>query len=461
MADNIFGDIRIHPGTPEEAKEEDLPLSGNSEAYRKEPAVEQQFTAAAADKTAPDYRRKSRARRGRPPVFSRRTMAWFSVIPLLVVFYGVGSYFLVPIFINGVLVSNFSREIQRPVETGRVVFSPYTLELFVDHVTIGAVYGDTTGGQLLAAEKARFAFSLARILDGKVVCRQAALEGISVDLIRRPEATFDLKRVADLFLYRLPGHDVRYWPAWLLLDELEITSGRIRIDDRPAKKIYSIENIRFYLPSSDTRDRDDAAMPKLTASLDSSPFEINAVRFRNQAGAWRTGFSFAFNSLLLNNFKELFPLPDTGLQLSDGEADINLNVILPERDVGLQSIVVEGEAELRNARWQDHDAQAELLLPQAKIVYRVVPADKLFTLTSVEFHEPEISLTGKDAPAAGKLPASLTYPLSVLDTLSRAQESLKVEHFLWDNGKISHTINGAVQHETVYNDVVFSIKGFS
>jgi hypothetical protein len=296
MADNIFGDIRIHSGTPEEAKEEDLSLSGNSEADRKDPTIEQQSSATAADKTAPDYRRKSRAKRSRPPVFSRKTMAWLSVIPLLVVFYGVGSYFLVPIFINGVLVSNFSQEIARPVEIDRVVFSPFTFELFVDDVTIGAVHGDTTGGQLLAAEKARFTFSLARILDGKLVCRQAALEGISVDLIRRPETTFDLKMIADLFLDRSPGHDVRYWPAWLLLDELEITSGRIRIDDRPAKKIYSIENIRFYLPSSDTRDRDNAAMPKLTASIDSSPFEINAVRFRNQAGAWRTTASFSITS---------------------------------------------------------------------------------------------------------------------------------------------------------------------
>jgi hypothetical protein len=461
MADDRFGNIKIDSEFPEGSKGPNVPLTHDKDTP--EQSSSPSLEVSSSDSGKKRYRRKKKSKTTlKIPQPSRKVVAWLSVIPLLVILYSVGSYFIIPSIINSLLVPNLSKHFDRPVEVDRVVFSPFNLELFVDNVTVGPVRGDNTDDDLLIMENARFQFSLSRILDGKLVFRQAILDGVSVNVVRsHKDVTVDLRRISDLFLSSSEDQDPSYWPAWLSLDEVKVTAGKIHIDDRQAKKIFTVEDIQFYLPSAATRDRDKAALPQLRAVIDSSPFEINAVRFRNQSGAWRTGFSFEFKKLIINNFKQLLPLPETGLWLSDGEMDINLDIILPGDKHGSEGVVIEGEANLRNVRWQDPETQTVLALPEARIVYHIVPADKLVRLTNVEFHEPELILSGKKATANLEPLASIAYLKSILERVFHADEILEVESFLWNNGKIVMSHGGPAGGRSELNDVTFTLNGFA
>lgn len=460
MADDRFGEIRINPGSSSEVKGPDVPLASSGQTEQQ--VLPEQPDIHAADSEA----KKKRPPRQRIPQHkisapSRRTIAWLSIIPLLVILYGVSSYFFVPMVIKTVLLPKFSEFAERPVDVGRILFSPFNLELLVHDVSVGPVSGDKTGKKLFAFETARVQFSPARILDGKLLCRQVEVDGISINVVRHEDTQVNLNTLYELFLSLLSGQDVKYWPSWIVLDELQISSGKVQVDDRLAKKVFTIEQIQFFLPSADTRERDNAALPKLSAVIDSSPFEINAVRFQNQSGAWRTGFSFEFKNVIMEKFKELIPLPATGLLLTEGEADIALDIILPEKQHGPEGIVIEGEANLRNIKWSDVGEQAKLTLPEARIVYHIVPSDKRIRFTSVDFHEPELNLFGKRESARREPLDSFVYFYTLLEKLFNADEILEVESFLWNNGKIKVSSNSSSGKKTEWNDIVFTMSGFT
>lgn len=462
MAEDRFGDIKIVPDFPEEAQETADHLSPHPDGDENTLSAPVEVPPAETDEKIPVRRPQKRANYA-VPLPSRRAVAWFSLIPLLVVLYGVGSYFLVPSLINSVLLPSLSRHSDRPVNAGRIVFSPFTLALLVEDVTVGPVRGDSSGNELLALENARLQFSLRRIIDGKPVFMQAVLDGVAVNVVRQQkDISAELRMVADLFLSPSAEQKALSWPAWLFLDEMKINGGTLHIDDRLTEKVFTVEDIHFYLPSAATRESDKTALPALRAVIDSSPFEVTAERFRNQSGAWRTGFSFVFEKLIMANYKELFPFPATGLRLSEGEMDIQLHIILPEDKHGPEVIVVEGEANLRDARWEDPDTQTVLALPEARIVYHVVPSDKLVRLSSVEFHGPALTLpAGKKKNADREPLASIAYLETVLEKISRADEVLNVENFLWNNGTVVMARGGSADGKAELNDVTLVMNGFT
>ncbi|MDX1688436.1 MAG: hypothetical protein R3248_10670, partial [Candidatus Promineifilaceae bacterium] len=114
-------------------------------------------------------------------------------------------------------------------------------------------------------------------------------------------------------------------------DQVRLQGGEIIVDDRQTNRTFAIEQIQLYIPSSLKREGPAAEKPRLRAIIDASPFEVVGTRFRSQEGVWRTGFTFSFEQVLINNFKELLPLPDTLFSLSEGEADALVEALRQQR----------------------------------------------------------------------------------------------------------------------------------
>ena len=102
MVDDRFGDIKINPDSLFEPKGRDVPLASADDKG-------DQFSPEQLDISAVDSKSKNkRQRQLRSSQYkitgpSRKTIIWFSVLPLLVVLYGVSSYFFVPMLIKTIL----------------------------------------------------------------------------------------------------------------------------------------------------------------------------------------------------------------------------------------------------------------------------------------------------------------------------------------------------------------------
>ena len=453
MAKDRFGDIKIESGTPTPGEIADVPLGQGDETGEQQASSHGQLSP-----DAPGQSRSKRSRSGAKfqlPVPSARVVAWFLVIPLLALVYGVGSYFLVPLSVKSVLMPKMSRSIDRSIDVGRIIFSPFSLELLVDDVIVGPILGDVSGKNLFASEKGRLRFSLDQVFQGKLLCKQVEIDGVSMNVTREKDTTFDLGIISSIFQPQSLNQQAGFWPSWFYVDEIKISKGEVTVDDQVTNKLFTLEQIQFYLPSAETRYQDKSAIPKLSAVIDSSPFEINAVRLRSQTGVWSTGFSFEFRSVLLHKFQKMLPFPDTGFELSDGEADMALDFILPEIQQGSEGIVVEGETSLKNIQWHDPETGAVLKLPDGKVIYRVVPSEKLFQLVNVEFNKPELILQGK----AGVAPQ--TYIHAIIKRILHSEDTLEVKNFQMKNGLLVMAYDKKTGKETVLNDVSLGLSDFT
>lgn len=459
MPADRFSDIKIKPDAGDEEKAPDIAM-GEESREADEPSLPTEASPGISHEGISPRRLRHR----QPSMFrmvSARTLGWLSVLPVLVLLYLAISYFGVPLVVKGIFLPKLEQQLGRPVSIDRLVFSPFTNELLAEQIRIGALPGDMQGKKLMTVNTARFEFSMERIFDAKLVCSEAELKDISVHLVREKDTRLDMDDLADIVLTSLYGQEGSLWPEWFILDEVRLTGGEIIVDDRQTGRTFAIEQIRLYIPSAEKRDGQIAEKPKLQAVIDSSPFEVVGVRFRSQEGVWRTGFSFVFKQVLINNFKELLPLPESGFKLTDGEADISLRIVLPERHHEQQGFIIEGDAVLKSLQWEDPGRKSLLRVPKARIVYRIAPAERLFRFTNVEFYEPVLVLPREEDSSSPVMFAPVQYLHGVLTRLSGAAVPLQVENFLWSNGRLDLSGDKAVGRKIVLDDVVFTLSGFT
>lgn len=454
MAKDRFGEIRIDKGSPSPEDRPDVPLPQDD---RESIGEETSPVTVVHDPPETYHSRRSPSLFSgiKLPVPSKKTVGWLLAIPLAVVLYGVASYFLVPASIKGILVPQLSREIDRPIDVGRIIFSPFNLELLVDDVKVGPIFGDVSGKDFLVAENGRFLFSLREIFHGHLVCTKAAVDILSMNIIRGKDSSMNLNTLATIFQSDTSDGQEGFLPSWLIIDEVEINADQLVINDQVTDKEFNLEQVYFYLPAAGARYHDASAVPKLSAVIDSSPFEINAIRIKSQTGAWTTGFSFEFRSVLLQRFRELLPFPESGLELSDGEADMVVDFILPEIQEGSEGIVVEGETSLKNIQWYDPESGALFKLPEGKVIYRIVPSEKLYRFERVEFLGLEIVVQeNKDmSPQA--------YLLSVIQKIFHAGETLEVGSFQVTNGKVILKDESRSGRTAMIEDISISLDNFT
>ncbi|MDD3618842.1 MAG: hypothetical protein PHX57_05545, partial [Desulfobulbaceae bacterium] len=225
MAIDRFGEIPITAGPeePEEGGEEKE--AGRETGERKSPdrpvRRPQPDRANGEDDAAPRHpSRYGRKKTQRQPV-RLRPLRWLLVPLIGVLLYGVGGYFLVPALIKGPMAGMLDERLERPVAVKRIVFAPFTLDLYLEEVTIGVPRGSTgRSGNFLSCEAVRCRLGLERIFRGKLLCDRIALEGLDLQ-VRRDAAGFtDLNDVLNIFAHQVNRESGSVWPAWLEAGEL-------------------------------------------------------------------------------------------------------------------------------------------------------------------------------------------------------------------------------------------------
>ena len=146
--------ISTHSSEPDLTEEEPeaAPEVKPAAEFDREPAPEPaaQYAAEPEAFGKPSRARTARKKKQGGKRWVLRAAAWLVAVPLcMVLLYAVGSYLFVPFYIKGPLARSLGQRLERPVEISRAVFSPFTLRLFLENITIGPVAGDRSEQRLL------------------------------------------------------------------------------------------------------------------------------------------------------------------------------------------------------------------------------------------------------------------------------------------------------------------------
>ena len=390
-------------------------------------------------------------------------LLWGLVPVFFALLYIVGSYLLVPAILKGPVAGKLSATLNRPVTVSRVIFSPFSLQLFLSGIYIGGMYGDKSERNLLECKNLQARLGLQRIFGRQLIVRQVVIDGLSLNMERTEQGAFSVEQVVQFLSFYRDSNRQDLWPDWLVLDGINVNDGQILLDDRRTKKHHRIEQIRFYLPSVDNGLDSQSVLPRLNAVFNSSPVQIDGHRSRNNKGIMETRFHFTLSQVVLGSYLEYIPfISESGMKLTDGQADIHLNLIIPEISGFSQNILLGGTADVEAVRFQDNQNHTVFKVPKAYVDFSISPVARQFHFNTIVLESPELNISVTGGTKGEKEQNFSFNDLGrLLTVVGESPNTFSCDRLLWKNGTVLLLQEKSASSGFVWKNVEFSLEGFS
>ncbi|MHB1351192.1 MAG: DUF748 domain-containing protein [Desulfobulbaceae bacterium] len=409
----------------------------------------------------PTSRRTGKKRKRPPGRRLPRLAAWLLLLPLtLFLLYVVGSYLFVPLYIKGALARTLSQRLDRPVAISRAVFSPFSLRLFLEDIAIGPVIGDQSEQPLLSCARIDCRITLARLSSGILICEDVLIRDLQMQINRDAAVSSDLADTWRLLIPSANKSKASLWPSWLLPGEITLTGGTVLVDDPAERKQHRIEQIELYLPPLDPQQALDERLPRLSAVINESPVQIEAVRDLGSGGRMETSFDLKVKSVVLANYLEELPVLDQRLRLVEGQADMELRLIFPQTGSGGQRVQLEGSSTVSAVKVVDQHGTNVFSVPSAQLDFHIAPLGQRYRFSKILLEDPQLHLTLKNDDA-GKSGLTMSDLGSVLLSPVRLPLNLGVDLLQLTGGKVLVALPGKTQKEFAWNDVSFNLEHFT
>lgn len=389
-----------------------------------------------------------------------RGAVWLLVPLTLVLLYVAGGYFFVPLYIRGPLASSLSGQLERPVEISRAVFSPFTLRLFIEDITIGPRAGAENTQGLLECPRIDCRLSVDRISSGQIVCEDIAVKDLVMRINRDAAVSSDLAAAWRLIVPAANMTKASLWPEWLLPGEITLSGGTLLVDDPAAQKQYRMEQVELYLPPLDPKPGAEERLPRLSAVINASPVQIEAVQVKDSNGQMETRFDLKIKALVLANFVQALPVLDQQLRLTEGKADLDLTLIFPQTGSGGQRILLEGSSALTAVKVVDQGGASVFSVPSARLNFQIAPLAQRYRFSQITLDNPLFNLAAKDL-ADKESGLTMSEMGSVLLTPVRLPLNLGIDTLQLNGGAVRIALPGTAKKELSWDEVNFSLEHFA
>uniref|UniRef100_UPI003AA94C5E AsmA family protein n=1 Tax=Candidatus Electronema sp. TJ TaxID=3401573 RepID=UPI003AA94C5E len=363
--------------------------------------------------------------------------------PALLLFWLIGAFYLLPLYVQGPLAEKLSRQLGRSVTVGQASLAPFKLILRLHEITVGPAADRTDEPEL-----ARIASAEARIRPSGLLKGQLLLEDVSVDrlrtsLIRRRDGSFNALPQSGLF----SGFSLL--PPWLHLRDLRLHRSTAHFFDQPSGKKHLIEHIEFVLPAAGQN-----LDPSLSAVVNSSPLQLVGQRQKDGGGP-ETRLTLKLDNLDPQQYLGLFPEIAKSISLSAERADAVLEISLRENGAADERLNATGSVTFSNLLLQSADSEERpdqafrLTSPTAHVILRANPLQRQYAVDELLLEEPQLDLPSS---MAGLLDGSaLAAKAAVL--LNPAELGLAVGKLTLNKG---HVRSGGQE----WTDVQLELTGF-
>ncbi len=397
------------------------------------------------------------------PLQPGRILLWIAIPLFLVILYGVGSYFLVPSLIKGPVARSLSISFDRTVQVKRIVFSPFSLRVYATDITIGPVYGNADEHNLLECSSFSFRLDFAALFRRQLVCREVKINGVSLNLVRLQSGSFNIADAVHFLSLLKESGGRMSWPAWLVFDGVRLTDGRIIVDDERAGKQHHFEQVSFYFPSAaEARGGSATTLPRLNAVVDSSPVQIDGRQQKNAQGNMETRFTLRFTGIVLQNYLAYLPaLQQSPFQLTGGQADVDVDFVIPEMRDDSQKVSVQLTAAVNTLHFADRNGVQVLKVPEARVEIQAFPQTRQYIVTNMVFSRPEFTFTLGTKPGTAQNGVSFRDLKNLVRGLNGYPYGIQCEKFSWEDGVLRLVYGRQRKSSYSWNNVQLLITGFS
>ena len=183
----------------------------------------------------------------------------------------------VPPLLKSQVERRVSEALGRPVQVGRIDFKPWTLELTVEQLAIGAAPGAPSPEPLLKIARLHANADLRSVLNLAPVLTALEIDQPEVRLTRTAEGHYDIDDLIARFSAPTPAQpDAK--PAQFALYNVQLRGGQVTFDDQPLQRQHVLNGLTLAVPflSNLPSQIDIEVTPRLAFTLDGTAFDSAA-----------------------------------------------------------------------------------------------------------------------------------------------------------------------------------------
>ncbi len=187
------------------------------------------------------------------------------------------AWLAVPPIVKSQAEQRLSALLGREVTLGSVAFAPWSLELTVGQLRIGAATGAASREPQFSVERLHVNADLRSLLRLAPVIEALDIEGPRLRLTRLADGRYDIDDLLARFKRDTPPAADEQ-PARFALYNLRLVDGRVDFDDRPVQRQHSVQGLQLSLPFLSNLPSDVAVTvePRLAFKLDGAAFDSGA-----------------------------------------------------------------------------------------------------------------------------------------------------------------------------------------
>lgn len=183
----------------------------------------------------------------------------------------------VPPLLKSQIEQHASAALGRPVQVGRIDFKPWTLELTVEQLAIGAAPGAPSPEPLLKIARLHANADLRSVVNLAPVLTALEIDQPEVRLTRTAEGHYDIDDLIARFSAPTPTQPDSK-PAQFALYNVQLRGGQVTFDDQPLQRQHVLKDLTLAVPflSNLPSQIDIEVTPRLAFNLDGTAFDSAA-----------------------------------------------------------------------------------------------------------------------------------------------------------------------------------------
>lgn len=295
------------------------------------------------------------------PAFRRTAIG----LVIFIVFIGLFGYFALPGIIKSQAEKIISEKLNRQTTIGQVEVSPYAMRLTLRDVKMMEPEGDV---KFAGFDALTVNLSIQSLFRFAPVVEQLQVSAPYVHLVRKDDTHYNIDDIIELINSQPPSPE----PARFSVFNIEIDKGHIEFDDRPAKTVHKVTDLKIGVPfiSSLHSKIDVFVEPLLSANVNDTPLLIKGKTLPF-ADPVQAVVDLNLDNLDLTTYLKYIP-GTPRFKVPSARLDLHLIANFQQPKDKAPALLLSGDIKLKSLQLNDQDNKSIIKLPELAVTLKDV-----------------------------------------------------------------------------------------
>lgn len=309
---------------------------------------------------------------------------------LLLLFYTVAGFLLVPAVLRSQLEKNLSRTLQRQTMVREVKINPYTLQVEIN----GFLVREATGQEpFVSFDSMRINLQAVSLFKRAIILKTFSLVNPYGKIVLREEGVFNFSDLAAGSVDQEQDKEEKATALAFSINNIDLTGGIIDFEDRVKGVNHRIKDLHIALPFLSDLPYEVEIFTKPAFEADINGVPLNMLGESKPFHPTRQSeIKVNFSGIDLTKYLSYLP-GNLNFVIKNGLLDLDLAFSFIKAEDGDPSVKVQGKAALREVKVVDLRQQPLLSFPELSVeIDRAHIFRKEFYLAGLVWRQPEIYL---------------------------------------------------------------------